>query len=109
MNFQDYLDILESEGLEESPLSDGLLLEAMKMDRQIKMLDGYPEQERVLAAKKLTERKIKCIWEAIEFSRLYKGDPDMHLWAKREFERQNKREFKGFRNELRYMTSNKTR
>lgn len=103
MDFREYAEILEYEGLEESPLSDGLLFEAMSIERQIKRLEGYPEQGRLPAVKKLTERKIMCIWEAIEFSRMYQDSSDMRRWVKRQFERQNKREYKGFINELRYM------
>ena len=104
MNFKSYLDILESEGLEESPLADGVLIRAMEAQERMKKFNAYKEVDTVKAEiKKLEERKIRCIWEAIDLARMYPPDSDMHKMTLRAFQRTNKREYKGFLNEYRLM------
>lgn len=100
MNFKTYLAILEDEGLEESPLSDGVLVQAMELQERIKKLEPYKEAVKVMdEIKRLEELKIKCIWDAIDLARLYPPDSDMYKMTLRVFQRQNKREYKGFLNE----------
>ena len=100
MNFKTYLAILEDEGLEESPLTDGLLIQAMELQGRIKRLEPYKEADKVKdEIKRLEELKIKYIWDAIDLTRLYPPDSDMHKMTLRVFQRQNKREYKGFLNE----------
>ena len=100
MNFKTYLAILEDEGLEESPLADSLLIQAMELQGQIKRLTPYKDVEKVMdEIERLEELKIKCIWDAIDLARLYPPDSDMYKMTLRVFQRQNKREYKGFLNE----------
>ena len=100
MNFKTYLDILKSEGLEESPLADGVLIRAMEAQERIKRFSAYKEVDTVKAEiKKLEERKIRYIWEAIDLARMYPPDSDTHKIALRAFRKRNKREYKGFLNE----------
>lgn len=87
MNFKDYLAILESEGLEESPLADGLLFQAME-------------------AKDDEEKKLECIWGAIDLARLYKDDPEMREFVHREFEKENGYRHRGFLHEYRMTKEN---
>ena len=100
MNFKTYLAILEDEGLEESPLTDGLLVQAMELQGQIKRLEPYKEADKVKdEIKRLEELKIKYIWDAIDLTRANPPDSDMHKMALRLFQRRNKREYKGFLSE----------
>lgn len=108
MNFKTYLAILEDEGLEESPLADGLLIQAMELQGQIKRLTPYKDAEKVMdEIERLEELKIKCIWDAIDLARLYPPDSDMYKMTLRVFQRQNKREYKGFLNEYQILKVNK--
>ena len=71
MNFKTYLAILEDEGLEESPLTDGLLIQAMELQGRIKRLEPYKEADKVKdEIKRLEELKTKYIWDAIDLTRL---------------------------------------
>ena len=100
MNFKTYLAILEDEGLEESPLADGVLIQAMEFQGRIKKLDSYKENVKIMAEiERLEELKVKCIWDAIDLARLNPPGSDMHKMALRVFQKQNKREYKGFLNE----------
>lgn len=100
MNFKTYLAILEDEGLEESPLTDGLLIQAMELQGQIKRLEPYKEADKVKGEiKRLEELKTKYIWDAIDLTRTNPPDSDAHKMALRVFQKQNKREYKGFLNE----------
>ena len=100
MNFKTYLAILEDEGLEESPLTDGLLIQAMELQNQIKRLEPYKEADKVKdEIKRLEELKTKYIWDAIDLTRTNPPDSDAHKMALRVFQKQNKREYKGFLNE----------
>lgn len=100
MNFKSYLAILESEGLEESPLADGVLMQAMELQGRIKKLEPYKDADKVMDdIKRLEELKIKCIWDAVDLARLYPPGSDMHKLALRAFQKRNKREYKGFLNE----------
>ena len=100
MNFKTYLAILEDEGLEESPLTDGLLIQAMELQGQIKRLEPYKEADKVKdEIKRLEELKTKYIWDAIDLTRTNPPDSDAHKMALRVFQKQNKREYKGFLNE----------
>ena len=108
MNFKSYLAILESEGLEESPLADGVLMQAMELQGRIKKLDPYKDADKVMdEIKRLEELKIKCIWDAIDLVRLYPPDSDMYKMTLRVFQRQNKREYKGFLNEYQILKVSK--
>ena len=82
MNFKDYLAILADEGLEESPLADGLLF-------------------RVMNVKNDEELKIKLIWEAIDLARLYKDDAEMREFVHQAFEKENGYRHRGFLYEYR--------
>ena len=100
MNFKTYLAILEDEGLEESPLTDGLLIQAMELQGQIKRLEPYKEADKVKdEIKRLEELKTKYIWDAIDLTRTNPPDSDAHKMALRVFQKQNKRKYKGFLNE----------
>ena len=100
MNFKTYLAILEDEGLEESPLTDGLLIQAMEWQGQIKRLEPYKEADKVKdEIKRLEELKTKYIWDAIDLTRTNPPDSDAHKMALRVFQKQNKRGYKGFLNE----------
>jgi len=108
MNFKTYLAILQDEGLEENPLADGALIQAMKLQEQIKSYSAYMEVEEVKAeVKRMEERKIKYIWDAIDLARANPPGSDMHKLALRAFQKRNKREYKGFLNEYRIMKSKK--
>lgn len=108
MNFKTYLEILEAEGLEESPLADGVLVQAMELQGLIKKLNPYKDAEKVKnEIERLEELKIKCIWDAIDLARLYLPGSDMHKMTLRAFQRQNKREYKGFLNEYQIMKVSK--
>ena len=80
MNFRDYLAILEDEGLEETPLADGLLFLAMEN-------------------KDDEEKKLEYIWGAIDLARLYRDDPEMREFIHQEFEKANGYRHKGFLHE----------
>ena len=80
MNFKDYLAILEDEGLEETPLADGLLFLAMENKDDM-------------------EKKLEYIWGAIDLARLYKDDPEMREFIHQEFEKANGYRHKGFLHE----------
>ena len=84
MNFKDYLAILEDEGLEETPLADGLLFLAMENKDDM-------------------EKKLEYIWQAIDVTRMYKDDPRMREFAKQEFEKVNGYKYKGFLYEYKTM------
>ena len=100
MNFKTYLAILKDEGLEESPLTDGLLIQAMELQGQIKRLEPYKEADKVKdEIKRLEELKTKYIWDAIDLTRANPPDSDVHKMTLRVFQKQNKREYKGFLNE----------
>lgn len=104
MNFKTYLEILEAEGLKESPLADGLLTEAMKAQKQIAAYDEYEKSGAIeKEIRRLEEVKLGSIWEAIDLARMYPPDSDMHKMTLRAFQRTNKREYKGFLNEYRLM------
>lgn len=104
MNFKSYLAILGDEGLEESPLADGVLMQAMELQGRIKKLNPYKDAEKVKnEIERLEELKIKCIWDAIDLARLYLPGSNMHKMTLRVFQRQNKREYKGFLNEYQIM------
>lgn len=80
MNFRDYLQILADEGLEESPLADGALIQAME-------------------TKDDENEKITLIFKAIELARLYKDDIKMREFIHRQFEEANGYRHKGFLHE----------
>lgn len=108
MNFKTYLEILETEGLEESPLADGVLIQAMELQGRIEKLVPYKDADKVMdEIKRLEELKIKCIWDAIDLARLYPPDSDVYKMTLRAFQRQNKREYKGFLNEYQIMKVSK--
>ena len=108
MNFKTYLSILESEGLEEFPLADGVLIQAMELQGRIKKLDPYKNADKIMdEIERLEELKIKCIWDAIDLARLYPPDSDMHKMTLRAFQKQNKREYKGFLNEYQILKVSK--
>lgn len=104
MNFKTYLEILESEGLEESPLADGLLIEAMNAQKQLKRYEGYKATDAITKEiERLEKIKLSSIWEAIDLARMYPPNSDMHNLVLRRFKRQNSREYKGFLYEYRIM------
>lgn len=80
MNFKDYLAILEDEGLEETPLADGLLFLAMEN-------------------KDDEEKKLEYIWGAIDLARLYRDNSEMREFIHQEFEKANGYRHKGFLHE----------
>ena len=104
MNFKTYLEILEAEGLEESPLADGVLMQAMDAQKQIIIYGKHEANQAVnKEVRRLEEHKLKMIWLAIDMAREYPPGSDMHQMMLREFRKSNKREFKGFLNEYKLM------
>lgn len=83
MNFRDYLEILQSEQLDESPLADGILIIAMETNDD--------------------EEKLTCIFNAVDLARMEKEDVAFRQIVHDEFERVNGYRHKGFMHEYKMM------
>ena len=104
MNFKTYLEILKSEGLEESPVADGLLFKAVEAQGQIDRYATYDKNEVISKEiRRLEQIKLESIWGAIDLAREYPPESDMYKLSVRAFRRTNKRQYKGFMNEYRLM------
>lgn len=84
MNFKTYMQILQAEGLEESPLALGQLILATEN-------------------KDDDEKRITYIWNAVDLARMYKDDPEMQQFIHEGFERINGRKYEGFLKEYQRM------
>lgn len=68
MNYRDYKEIMEAEGLQESELVRVFLREAMRQQRFLKGL-SYHGALGLPPAKRVGERKITAILDAIDMAR----------------------------------------
>lgn len=91
MNYRDYMEIMESEGLTLPKVFDYLLDKAKECQRIIRVLQSHTDLDTTKQQKQMEEEKIKWILEAIESARFAKEYPDIHMWADRQLEQQLKR------------------
>ena len=95
MNYRDYVEIMDSEGLTLPDVAKYTLEEAKKCQRIIKKLKSETNFDTKKQVKEMEEKKIGWILEAIEMARMAKENPDIMGWADRQLERQIKKDKRG--------------
>ena len=87
MNYHDYIAIMEAEELTLPGLAEYTLENAAWCQMVIKRLGKEKNFETGKQIKRMEEKKISCILEAIEWARLAKEMPDAFKWADRQIKR----------------------
>ena len=90
MNYRDYVEIMESEGLTLPVTAEYTLEEAKKCQRIIKQLQSETNFDTTKQQKQMEEKKIGHILEAIEWARAAKENPDGFKWADRQLNRKRR-------------------
>lgn len=85
MNYRDYVEIMDSEGLTLPDVAKYTLEEAKKCQRIIKKLKSETNFDTKKQVKEMEEKKIGWILEAIEMARMAKKMPIPFQWADKEF------------------------
>lgn len=78
MNYLDYKEIMEAEGLILPKVGEYTLERAKRCQRLIKRMKINGAHDQV---KKVEEEKIYWIWSAIEWARLAKENPAVFNWG----------------------------
>ena len=81
MNYNDYIAIMEAEELTLPELGEYTFENAAWCQMVIKRLGKEKNFETGKQIKRMEEKKISCILEAIEWARLSKEMPDAFKWA----------------------------
>ena len=84
MNYRDYVEIMDSEGLTLPDVAKYTLEEAKKCQRIIKKLKSETNFDTKKQVKEMEEKKIGWILEAIEMARMAKIMPIPFQWADKE-------------------------
>lgn len=87
MNYRDYVEIMESEGLTLPDVAKYTLEEAKKCQRIIKKLQSETNFDTTKQQKQMEEKKIGWILEAIEMARMAKENPVAFRWADNEYKK----------------------
>lgn len=95
MNYRDYMEIMESEGLSLPAVAEYTTENAKRCQNIIKKLKKETDFDMAKQIKQLEEEKIYWILEAIDWARLAKGNPDGFEWAGRRLNRKEHRKGRG--------------
>lgn len=87
MNYRDYLEIMEAEGLTMPEVGKYELENAMWCQNIIKRLKKETNFDTAKQVKEMEEKKIGHILGAIEWARLAKANPDGFKWADKQMNR----------------------
>lgn len=91
MNYRDYMEIMAEEELTLPKFAEYTLEGAKECQRIIKALKAETNFDVSKQIKRMEEKKISYILEAIEWAKLAKENPAGCKWAERVYEKQTKR------------------